>query len=288
MYFLLLLISSWQGEGAALRWQFKQGDSFQLETRSQLQQVVKAAQQEFKQDIVHTTVVKYTVSEVAPDGSVTLDQQIDSMKATNPDGTPSSGNNAVLNQLQGAILKAKLKPALEVEQLEGYEELVKRLAGDDPSVRRVVQALLSEEQLKNSISHSLGFVPQKPALVGETWKREMTMSLGPLGSVLINQAYKFEGMENVEGVSLAKISYQPTISYISPKPEAMNPEMSIVKGTMQLKSGQGVLYFDPAKGRLQRNSLKLVLIGEMTAKVQGKEVPVTFEQTQSFEVRMMK
>lgn len=288
MLLFILLLSPWQGDGANLRWQFKQGDTFLQETKSQLQQVVKVNQQEFKQDIVHTTVVKYSVSEVGDGGAITLDQQIESMKATNSDGSPSAGNNAVLNQMQGAIIKAKLNAELQVTQLEGYDELIKRLAGDDPSVRRVVQALVSEEQLKNGISHSLGFVPQKATPVGTMWKRELTLTLGPLGSVQVNQAFKYEGMETLEGVSLAKISYQPTVSYTPPKAEAANPEMSIVKGTIQLKSGQGVVYFDPAFGRLHHSSLKLTLSGEMTAKLQGKEVPLSFEQTQSIDVRMKK
>jgi len=286
LYFLLLFIGL-PGDAVNLRWQFKQGDTFQQETRSQLNQVVKVNQQEFKQDLVHTTLVKFTVSEVVP-GGITLEQQIESMKATAPDGSPSPGNNAVLNQLQGAILKAKLSPELQVKELEGYDELLKRLAGDDPSVRRVAQALLSEEQLKNAIQHSLGFVPQKETQPGATWNREMTISLGPLGSMRIGQAFKFDGMETVEGVPLAKISYQPTVSYTPPKADATNPELSIIQGTIELKKGSGVVYFDPAVGRLHHSSLKLELTGTLTAKLGGKEVPITFEQTQTVDVRMKK
>lgn len=288
MLTLLLLFLPVQSETTPLRWQFKQGDSFILETKSQLNQVVKVNQQELKNDIVHTTVVKYTISEVAADGSITLEQQIESMKATNPDGSPSTGNNAIFNQLQGTILKAKLSPQLQVSSVEGYDELLKRLAGDDPSVRRVVQALLSEEQLKNAIGHSLGFIPQKDVASGTDWKREMTVSLGPLGSVVTSLAFKFDGVTSYENQNLAKISYQPTVSYVPPKPEATNPEMSVVKGTIQLKEGTGTAYFDPKAGRLYASTMKLKLAGDMTIKLQGKEVPCTFEQTQTIEVRMKK
>lgn len=288
MIVFLLLLHAIPSDGVNLRWQFKQGDTFQQETISKLTQVVKARQQEFKQDIVQTSLIKYTVSAVEPNGNVLLDQQIESMKATNPDGSPSKGNNAVFNQLQGAILKAKLTPELKVEQLEGYDELLKRLAGDDPNVRRVVTAILSEEQLKNAISYSMGFVPQKAMPAGSTWKKEMTLTMGPLGTVQISQAFKFEGMETIEGTSLAKITYQPTVNYVPPKADAINPELSITKGKIELKSASGVIYFDPAGGRLHHSELKLTLGGEMTAQVQGSEIPVTFEQTQSIAVRMKK
>lgn len=288
MLLFLLLLQTAQTDGVNLRWQLNQGDTFQLETVSKLTQVVTARQQEFKQDAVHTSLVKYTVSAVEPNGVIVLDQQIESMKATNPDGSASPGNNAIFNQLQGAIVKARLTPGLKVEQLEGYDELVKRLAGDDPSMRRVVQALLSEEQLKNAIGYSMGFVPQKAVQPGATWKSEMNVALGPLGTVRINQAFKFEGMETVEGVSLAKISYQPAVDYVPPKAEAGNPDLSILRGKIELRSGSGVIYFDATKGRLHHSDLKFTLRGEMTAQVQGIETPVTFEQTQSIAVRMKK
>jgi len=104
----------------------------------------------------------------------------------------------------------------------------------------------------------------------------------------IGQAFKFDGMETVEGVPLAKISYQPTVSYTPPKADATNPELSIIQGTIELKKGSGVVYFDPAVGRLHHSSLKLELTGTLTAKLGGKEVPITFEQTQTVDVRMKK
>ena len=80
MLLITLLLLHPQGESYNLRWQFKAGDSFTAETRSHLTQIVKANGQDFKQDIVHTTVVKYSVAAVEADGTIVLDQQIESMK----------------------------------------------------------------------------------------------------------------------------------------------------------------------------------------------------------------
>jgi hypothetical protein len=286
MLLLCLLLSVPKNDALALRWQFKAGDSFTAETRSQLTQSVKASGQEFKQDIVHTTVVKYTVVTVEADGSIVLDQQIESMKATNPDGSNSLGNNAILNQLQGAILKAKLSPKLEVKELEGYDELVKRLAGDDPSVRRVVQALLSEEQLKQAIHQSLACVPQESVAAGTNWKRSLKLNLGPLGSLTNEITYTASGMAKVDGKDLVKIDFVPKVTYTPPTADASNPELSIASGTITLKSGNGIAYFNTQTGRLHSSTLKLDLTGEMSAKLQGKAVPLTFEQTQVIEVKL--
>lgn len=285
LLFCLLLIPS---DTLALRWQFKQGDTFQTETKSHLVQTVKVNGQDFKQDIIHTTVVKYTISAVEADGSILLEQQIESMKATNPDGSPSAGNNAVLNQLQGAIIKAKLTPQFVVKELEGYEELIKRLAGDDPSVRRVVQALLSEEQLKQGIQHSLGFVPQKDVNTGATWKQQLKLNLGPLGSINTELDFKAVGNSKFEEKDLVKIDYQPSVKYTPPTGDAVNPELAISQGTVDLKEGNGVAYFDTKEGRLYASTLKLHLTGELTAQLGGKAVPLTFDQTQTIEVRIKK
>jgi hypothetical protein len=287
---LLAMLSSFSfaQDEVALQWRFKEGDTFQQQTRSQLQQVVKVGDQELKQDLVHTTVIKYAVKKLDPDGSLMLAQTIESMKATTPDGSPAAGNNAVLNQLQGATFTATLKPDFTVQSLEGYDELLKRLAGDDPSVRRVVQALLSQEQLKNVMQQSFGFLPPNKVKPGATWQRELPLSLGPLGSMLLKQTFKFEGLENQNGKSLAKISFQPQITYSPPKPDMANPEMSVLKGEVQATQASGVLYFDPTAGRLDHSELKLQLQGNLTVKLQGKEVPLTFQQSQTIDIRMPK
>lgn len=290
LYSFLFLLAFAQADAGevSLRWQFKQGETFQQQTRSQLHQVVKVGEQELKQDLVHTTVIKYVVKQVDTDGSVTFEQTIESMKATTPEGAPAAGNNAILNQLQGATFTAKLGPDFKVLQLEGYDELVKRLAGDDPSVRRVVQALLSEDQLKNIMQQSFGFVPNTQAKPGATWQRDLTLALGPLGTMTLKQNFKFEGMETKDGKSLAKVTFQPQVTYSPPKPEAANPEMSVLKGEIKADNPQGILYFDPAAGRLDRSELKLHLTGTLTVKLSGKEVPLTFDQTQTIETRLLK
>ncbi len=285
---IFLLVCPLVDDAVALRWQFKTGDSFQQQTRSQLHQVVKVNSQELKQDLVHTSLVKYVVKEVEKDGSVTLEQQIESIKATTPEGAPAAGSNAVLNQLQGSTFLAKLGPDFKVIQLEGYDNLLKRLAGDDPSVRRVVQSLMSEEQLKNALQQSFGFLPNKAAKPGDSWQQELTLTLGPLGSVKVQNVFKFDGLETKDNKSLAKISFQPTVTYLPPKPESANSEISVVQGSIESNNPQGVLYFDAKSGRLDHSELKLNLKGNLTVKLNGKEVPLSFEQSQTVEVRLMK
>lgn len=286
LLFLLLLLAS--AENHSLKWKFAKGDEFVMETVSQLKQTVKVNQQDIKQDLSHITRIKYRVTDLGADGVIALDQEVESMKAANPDGSPSAGNNAVLNQLQGSVLKVKLQPDLKVKEMEGYEEIIKRLAGDDPSLRRVVQSLLSEEQLKQAIQHSLGFVPQKDVAVGETWNRELHLNLGPLGSVRTVLSFKLAGKATVDGKELIKIEYLPTMQYSPPAADASNPELAILQGSISLKDGKGVAYFDVQAGRLHSSNLTLQLTGNMKAKLSGKEIPLTFEQTQTIEVRIRK
>lgn len=285
---LMLLFLGQGADAVALKWHFKQGDSFLQTTRSQLNQTVKIGMQEFKTDITHTTVIRFTVKQVEPNGTVTLEEKVESVKATNPDGSPAAGSSAVLNQLQGATFTAKLAPDFTVQQLEGYEELLKRIAGDDPSVRRVVQALLSENQLKRAMRESFGFLPIEPVKPGATWQRELPLTLGPLGSAVLKQDFRFEGIETKDGKSLAKVTFKPTVVYSLPKPELSNPEMTITKANIQEGDSQGTLYFDVAAGRLNRSEKKLNLKGDVTVELQGKETPLTFEQSQTIDVRITK
>ncbi|MBL8824282.1 MAG: hypothetical protein JNJ77_16975 [Planctomycetia bacterium] len=286
MLLLLLTIISFSSDALVLKWQFKQNDTFRYETTSRLTQSVRVKEQEYKQDNVHIAVMKYTVQSVEADGSLKLEQIIESMKATNPDGSASPGNNAIYNQLQGVALTMKLNPKFEVTELEGYDLLLKKLAGDDPSLRRVVHALFSEEHFKQAVHQAFGVVPQKEVPAGFQWNRKSETSIGPLGSVQVNLQMTAVGMKDFESKKLVKITYKPTLVYHPATSEASNPEMSITKGTVQLQESDGIAYFDPKAGRLYHSTLKLKMTGELTGKISGQEVPIRFDQTQTIEMRI--
>lgn len=286
MLLLLLTIISFHPDALSLKWQFKKDDTFIYETTSRLTQSVRVKDQEFKHDIVHTAVMKYTIQSVEADGSIKLQLLIETMKALNPDGTNASGNNAIFNQMQGITLTMKLNPAFQVTDLEGYDLLLKKLAGDDPSLRRVVHAMFSEEHFKQSVQQAFGVVPQKEVPAGFQWNRKSVTSLGPLGTVQVDLQMTAVGLEDVESKKLARINYKPTLNYQPATTEASNPEMSIIKGSVKLLEGEGVAFFDPQAGRLFRSTLKLKLTGELTARISGQEVPVQFDQTQTIEMRI--
>lgn len=286
MLLLLLTIVSCSHDALLLKWQFKKDDTFHYETTSRLTQSVRVKEQEYKQDNVHTAVMKYTVQAVEADGLLKLEQIIESMKATNPDGSASPGNNAIYNQLQGVALTMKLNPKFEVTELEGYDLLLKKLAGDDPSLRRVVHALFSEKHFKQAVHQAFGVVPQKEVPAGFQWKLNSETSLGPLGSVQVNLQMTAVGLEDFESKKLVKITYKPTLVYQPATSEASNPEMSITKGTVQLQESDGIAYFDPKAGRLYHSTLKLKMTGELTGKISGQEVPIRFDQTQTIEMRI--
>lgn len=286
MLCLLLTIFSFINDALSLKWQFKKDDTFSYETTSRLTQSVRVKDQEFKQDIVHTAVMKYTIQSVEADGSIKLQLVIESMKALNPDGSTASGNNAIFNQMQGITLTMKLDAALQVIELNGYDLLMKKLAGDDPSLRRVVHTMFSEEHFKQTVQQAFGVVPQKEVPAGFQWDRKSETSLGPLGTLQVDLQMTAVGLEDFESKKLVKIQYKPTLNYQPATTEASNPEMSIIKGTIKLQEGEGTAYFDPQAGRLFHSTLKLKMKGELTAKISGQEVPVEFDQTQTIEMRI--
>ncbi|HMO35050.1 MAG TPA: DUF6263 family protein [Gemmatales bacterium] len=283
-YLLLFLVQ----DNYSLTWKFAKGDRFTVETSSQLKQSVRVDGKEFPKEINHLVKITYTVDEIEDDGTIGIEIVVDSMNAQNTDGSLSSGNNAILNQLLGSKFKIKLQSDLQIKELDGYDELLQRVAGDDPSLRRVVQALLSEELLKRSIAQTFDFIPQRTLSEGETWKREANLSLGPLGSISNHLAFKLVGKVTLDGHDLVKLEYRPKVKYSLPASDAANPELAIVAGNIFLEKCTGIAYFDSKAGRLHSADLKLHLKGGMKAKLRGKEVPVDFEQTQSITTRILK
>lgn len=286
MYWLMIALLSFAPDDLPLKWQFKKDDSFSYETKSRLTQSVRVKDQEFKQDIVHTAIMKYTIQSVEADGSIKLQLLIESMKALNPDGSTATGNNAVFNQMQGITLTMKLNPAIQVLELEGYDLLMKKLAGDDPSLRRVVHAMFSEEHFKQAVHQAFAVVPQKEVPAGFQWKRKSVTSLGPLGTVQVDMQMTAVGLEDVESKKMVRLNYKPTLNYQPAATDASNPEMSIIKGSVKLQEGEGVAFFNPHAGRVFQSTLKLKMAGELTARISGQEVPVQFDQTQTIEMRI--
>ena len=273
-----------------LAWKFNKGDSFRLETVSTVKQSMKLLDKDGKpegkevvQDIEYTIVVSYKVLDKT-DGGVVLENKVDSMKFKNPNGAIVADE-----KVQGATFKITLNAKNEVTALDGYEEFMKKLAGDDSNTLKTLHAVLPKEVLMRSAREAFGFLPEKPE---KTWTREFKAPMGPLGDLDVKNVYKDEGPETVSGRTVQKITYDSTVTYSPPNaqtPAGAQAPFRVVKGELKrTDQSKGTIHFDAAAGRLVALNQNIKLKGKVSLVLGAAKVDAELDQDQKTKTTLLK
>jgi hypothetical protein len=193
-------------------------------------------------------------------------------------------------QLKGATFRLTVTPRGEVTKFEGYEALLKKLAGEDAVARQTVQAVLGEENLKRQATDVFGVLPAKPVSGGDEWggdqKREL--SLGPLGNFTTTRTFTYEGKDNLGGKTFDKITFKGTAAYSPPKSGEGGPfPFQVTKGDLKMEEIQGKVWFDDAAGRLVGMEVSLRVKGTMTVVVNGNTLDTELDQERTTRTRVL-
>ena len=242
------------GQGAApegearLEWNLKKDDRLFVESKVTADNTLEALGKEAKEKTERTTLLRCTVLERSEQG-MTLEEQIDSIALAVRDETPVNRFGTALKETR---FKLMLDAKMKVVRLEGYGELLHRLAADDAEVRKNVQTLFSEDSLKHGVETLFQFLPDAPVKVGATWNRESTDKLGTLGECKRITSYRYAGKEKLENRELDKITFTGSVVLTADKPMEGSLPYQIVKADLKGDNLSGTIYFDSSAGRLVR------------------------------------
>jgi hypothetical protein len=267
----------------SLGWKLKPGEKFYQETTATLKQTTKIRGQETHQELEHVTVSSFTVTRLNTDGSVVLEQKIESVK---PAKTASGPLGKLLEDMEGASFTLTLSPDFKVLSLEGYDKLVDQIAKGDPNAQKVVQAMMSKETLQKSAEEAFQFLHRRTVRPKDSWERSFTMSLGPVGSVTGTYKYTYVGPEMLDGKPAQKIDVDAKLSYVPPKGDVGLLPFQITRGDMRVETGRGTIWFDEQKGRLVRSEMHVRLHGTLTMISMGQEYTLELDQDQSIKIRI--
>lgn len=149
----------------------------------------------------------------------------------------SNNENEGNNPIAGA-----LKPVLEAEFFAILDEDGKLLefGGGEEEAGQADALGLGEENFKQVFQSSQQMMPTAPVVVGESWKAHQEFPMGQLGeSVTITLECKLEGMEELDGRKVAKISFK----HIETKEE----EETDAPLTLKIEKYEGLLWHDPVE-----------------------------------------
>ncbi len=266
-----------------IEWKLAEGDQFYLETTIAFKQTQKIAGQEVsKQDYEVTTLNRYKVLKKNPDDGWLVERLIESVKLKNPQSAGQTG--AILQQFQGCTFRITFASNLRVLKQEGYEELIKKLGGQDPVAGRMARATVPENGLKEELEETFAFMPDKPVQVGDKWDRRYLRSLGASGSLLIVRAFQYEGTVMEAGKKVEKLLATPVVTHSATKPTGQALQFP-TDGKLKAENTRGQLLFDAAAGRLVLSELSFRLRGSLSTTVNNQNFDLDVDMEQSVRVR---
>jgi hypothetical protein len=251
----------------ALDWKLKEGDRFYLVSENTFNQVMELAGKEvgkeIKQEITQTAVLQFYVEKKSPEGNYTIKQTIDGLMVKGAGSAP-----VIDDKVKGASFTLTLNPKLEVVKLEGYNEFMKQLAGDDPAALKTIKSIVTEELLTKAATQAFAFLPTRQVKEGDEWgkDRSIKMPLGPIGALEATNLYKYAGKAKLNDKEYDKITFTSEIAYSFPKEDA-GIAFRVVKGALKADNAKGTIYFDSALGRLVQYEMSMNLTGNLTLSI---------------------
>lgn len=271
-----------------LKWRFTPNTKFFVETNVNLVQVRRAESlaAEHRDTVGITTISSFLVKEAPENGPVVLEQKVESTrhKWGGTNAARSAAMAELFGHLQGAVFVVTLTPEHKVSKIEGYDELIKRIARRNAAEADRFRQLIPEEDLKRATEEGFSFLPDKPVKPGDQWTRPMFLNLLPMGTLVGETLFTFEKME--KGKALLKTA-------VNAKPR-FQPQGDALQGgsSFELESRVGSVVFDVEKGRTEQQDLTFRFRGASTVLNQnaaGAVAPLRIdlfqEQTVTIRVR---
>jgi hypothetical protein len=280
------------GDKVELKWKFEKDKPFYQEMTTKTQQEMKVMGMDVKQTQDQTFYFSWTFKEEDKDKNTVVTQKIEGVKLTiniagNPitfDSANPTGANTALAEffkaLVGSEFKLTLDKDMKVVKIEGRDDFLKKLTQANQQMEPLLKKILSEESLKQMADPTFGMTPPKAVAKGDTWTRDMKLSLGPIGSYKGTYKYTYEGLDD-KNKNLAKIKVETTLNYEPPTDAGEGLPFRIKEAKLASKNAKGSILFDIQKGRLEKSENQLDLEGTLDIEIGGMATKVELKQTQS-------
>ena len=266
---LLSLALAPAADDVTIRWKLTKDDTFYTKTVTVMEQTMSVMGNDMEQNHTQTAVSKFKVLKADDTGTV-IEQTI--VRTEVEGNIPGIGEAA--KKLNGAVLKFTFDPELKVTKVEGFQAMLDKIADGNDEILKVIKASISEDMYKIAVEDLFRMGNSKPIAVGDTWKKNYDMPLGPLGHMEMNAKYKYEGPES----GLEKITFTADAKFGPPKEGAELGPITIVKADLKTDSFSGTILFDSKAGRLKESKTEMKMNGSMTMKVMGNEIEIGMKQ----------
>jgi hypothetical protein len=282
---LTILAPSLSGQDAALRYRWTKGQSLRYRT-TQESNVVMSGIPGAGDMAITTTITEVhaiTPSDVAADGTATLQLKFESMKVdvASPMGSmtidsAASGAAAdpmvanaqkILAAVVGESVTMVMAPTGAVTSVTGMARINEKLkstlgAGAAPGILEGIGSMLTDDAFKGAMGQSFANLPDKVVKAGETWQSTLNLP-NPIGAMTSTNTFTVKGVERVEGKDVTRVGIAQKIA-VAPGGMIGPMSVSVNQGT-----GDGEMLIDHRLGQMVKTSNRLTL--PMTMSMTGPD-----------------
>jgi hypothetical protein len=283
-----LLAAPAQGQ-TKLRWQFKKGQKFNYTLSQKSTTTAEAGAQKQTFTSSQVTDVVWEIRDVDSSGTADMVQTIrrirvkaetpygpmdfDSKGGQEPQG-PAAAQASAMRAMIDASVSMKMSPRGEISDIMLSEKMVQGLKNTqpDPAARAA-----SEESMKKMMSQATLVLPAEPIARGKTWSTSLEVPAGPLGTMVVNNTYTYEGQATENGAKVEKIR-------VDVKVDIKTPPSAQFQAKIKSQDNRGSFAFDNASGSLKwseiTQKIQMAVSAMNQEALQGDERTVRMERTE--------
>jgi hypothetical protein len=285
---VLAFIASPAPGAVKLEWKLKEGDQFFLQEKTKTRETITFMGKPYEQNLDHTRVSRFTVLKKDQDGGYLLEQKILQVQVERGGKKAVAGKRAsakLLQDMQGATFKLTLSPKMRITKFEGYDALMKKMAGKEElgkkeDVGKQARALITENSLVKPLEALFGFLPAKEVARGDEWTYMATRPLGVMGSLKLTGNYTYKAdKKNDAGDNLVILDVINARARYFPARTESGLAFRLVKGDFKLdrKNTNGTITWNVTRGRMVSAEQKTKLSGTVTMDAMGTTVAMDVE-----------
>lgn len=282
-----------QDKAVNLKWKFEKDKDFFQTMSTETTQKMKIANSDFTQTQKQTFVFKWTPTKIDGD-TVTLTQTILAVKmdinigqqAISYDSAAAKKGNSPLNDFFNALVGTTFTITLntkdmKVTDIQGRTEFLDKLVKTNPQMKPLLDVILSDKALKEMAEPAFAAIPGGDKKKGESWARDSSLEMGPIGKFTNSYKYTYEGEDGT--TKKDKIKVESELKYKEPGEGGgvAGLPFKIKQADLKSTTAGGEILFDSAKGRVEKSKLNVSLKGTLSIEIGGQTTPVELTQDQT-------
>jgi hypothetical protein len=274
-----------------LQQKYPEGSKFVTHSEQKSKQTLTLAGMDLDTKSTTFVVGTTTISNRAADGSLTIEEKVDSMQtevsfpggltlsfdSSNPDKKAPIPDLEPL--LEGLRAASRLPMTLELDAKNKIRR-VKLPDGEFEKLPEAAKDRFNPETLQKASEQSTAFLPDTPVNVGDSWERSNDANMGEGQVLTFRTKFEYAGTITQDDMTLDKITGKVfEVSYAVNG----NPMLQVKNSDLKVLESTGTYLFDRERGVMLSRSTKVQIAGPLTlvfnnAELKGK-VDLTMEDS---------